>query len=270
MKRFYYTLIIACHSSLWALKIGFLIVATNRYIEFIPKLVEQGTQHIFPGHQVTFFIFTDMPVTPQPNVVRLYHEHLKWPYSTLFRYRAYAKYKEFYKDYDYLFACDADMEIINTIDETILGETIGTLHPGYSIPNTSAFYTETNNPLTFNPKQWHLLKGEYTYESNPSSTAFLPQGEYYFCGGFFGGKATNFINMIETLNKHIDQDLANNYIAVWHDESHLNWYYNTHKPDVILPPAYCYPDHYTYHKTLPSSFKPTVIALTKNHKEYQK
>ena len=55
--------------------------------------------------------------------------------------------------------------------------------------------------------------------------------------------------MIETLNKHIDQDLANNHIAVWHDESHLNWYYNTYKPQVILPPAYCYPDHYTYHTT---------------------
>ena len=38
--------------------------------------------------------------------------------------------------------------------------------------------------------------------------------------------------MFLTLEKNVEIDLENDFISVWHDESHLNWYYNTHKENL--------------------------------------
>ena len=42
----------------------------------------------------------------------------------------------------------------------------------------------------------------------------------------FGGKTIDFLKMSDLLEKNIDIDEKNNYIAIWHDESHLNKYIN--------------------------------------------
>ena len=66
-------------------------------------------------------------------------------------------------------------------------------------------------------------------------------GKYYVMGGFNGGKTETFLKMSEELSKNINEDLKNNIIAVWHDESHLNKYI-IDKNIKILDPSYGYPD----------------------------
>ena len=46
--------------------------------------------------------------------------------------------------------------------------------------------------------------------------------------------------MAETLRHNIDADSAENFIAVWHDESHMNRYFVDH-PTLMLSRLYAYP-----------------------------
>ena len=67
--------------------------------------------------------------------------------------------------------------------------------------------------------------------------------------------------MAKIITENIYQDLKNNIIAIWHDESHLNRFYIDNKPTLILSPSYCYPESWN----LP--YKKRLLALDKNHKE---
>lgn len=252
-----------------ALKIGLLVVATGRYIEFIPNLVEQGKKYFLPNHEITYFVFADRPLAPQENIVLCYQKKLDWPYSTMLRYETYLRYKHLYAEYDYLFACDADMDFIGIIDETILGKSVGILHPGFAHPKIDAIKNKQHSPLIYHEHLWNLLRHNYSHETSPASTAYLPNGKFYFCGGVFGGEKDTFLHILETLTKNIRTDMANNIIAVWHDESHLNRYFNTHLPEKILTPFYCFPDTYTYHLDVQEIVSPKIIALTKDHNAYR-
>jgi hypothetical protein len=66
----------------------------------------------------------------------------------------------------------------------------------------------------------------------------IPVGENatYFCGGFFGGSHSKFMKISHELSHRIQSDLNNGVIAKWHDESHLNWYFWKHSPDVLAFP----------------------------------
>jgi uncharacterized protein YlaI len=66
----------------------------------------------------------------------------------------------------------------------------------------------------------------------------------YFAGGFFGGSKDEFLKMSDTINSNIDIDLKENRIAIWHDESHMNRYFVTNPPTVILNHSYCYPEEW--------------------------
>ena len=124
---------------------------------------------------------------------------------------------------DYLIAIDADMMVIQSVGPEILGDLVGTLHPG------------------FLDKPRH----HFSYERRPNSTAFLSvvNGTNYFAGGLFGGKRKEFLDLCSNTIECIKQDLANNQtIAKWNDESHLNHYFALVKPPtLILSPAYCKP-----------------------------
>lgn len=59
-------------------------------------------------------------------------------------------------------------------------------------------------------------------------------------GGFNGGLSEEYLNLCEELNKNIHDDLENNVIALWHDESQINRYIINRKYR-ILPCKYGYP-----------------------------
>ncbi len=45
--------------SVFADKIGLLVIATGKYISFVPSLIASADKHFCKDHKVTYFIFTD-------------------------------------------------------------------------------------------------------------------------------------------------------------------------------------------------------------------
>lgn len=228
-------------STLESHNVGLLVVATGKYINFVKPLVESARKYFCPGHQITFFIFTDQTYQTEADTIVLPHKRYGWPYDTLFRYIAYFDHKDTLKTMDYLFACDADMLFVNRVGDEILGELVATQHPGF-------------------------IGKRGTYETRELSQAYIAphEGECYFAGGFYGGKTDEFFTMIQAVLSMAHTDLKNGIIATWHDESYNNRYFIDHKPTIILSPSYCYPESWS----LP--YTKRLLALDKNHSQIRK
>lgn len=241
-------MLIFSYSSLFAEKVGLLVMATGKYIIFVDPLVKSAEKYFCKNHDVTYFVFTsstfvdeENPFYQEGNVVYLYQPRLGWPYDTMMRFHVYYKHRELLSTQDYLFACDADMLFVGEVGDEILGERVATMHPGF-------------------------VGRRGSYDTNPLSNAYISddEGEIYFAGGFYGGTAEEVLKIAKTNADNIDDDLTRNIIAVWHDESHWNRYCIDHPPTVILNPSYCYPERWS----LPYPKK--LLALDKNHREFQK
>lgn len=236
----YFLFCLVLHTPLYSKNIGLLVVATGKYVSFIPPLIQSADQFFCKEHRVTFFIFTDSALQSADHIVPIYQERLGWPYDTMMRYHIYHHNRAYFEEQDYLFACDADMLFAGEVGNEILGERVATIHPGF-------------------------VNQRGSYETNPMSLAcvYPNEGKYYYAGGFYGGSKEEMMNIAKTNAQKIDQDLQNGMIAVWHDESHWNRYCIDHPPTVILSPSYCYPEswHLPYEKK--------ILALDKNHSEFR-
>ncbi len=218
-------------------------MATGKYTCFLEKLFTSADRFFLPNHERIYFVFTDGQILESNHIVRIEQKRLGWPYDTMMRFKVYQEWADLFADCDYLFACDADMLFVDTVADEILADRVGTLHPGFCLSH-----------------QRHD-----DYEKNEASCAYIPegQGSHYFAGGFYGGSKKEFLKLIATCNAQIEQDLNNGITAVWHDESHLNRYFFDNPPSTILSPSYCFPEFWD----LP--FTPKLMALCKDHKEFQ-
>ncbi len=224
--------------------VGLCIMATGKYIQFVMPLIESARKHFCIEHKITYFVFTDGLLPEAHDIVVIPQQRLGWPYDTMMRCKVYYDHKDVLQTQDYIFALDADMLFVGDMGNELLSERVATFHPGY-----------------------YGRKGPY--ESRSTSTAYLPevQARFYFAGGFYGGSAQEFIAINGTMSNNIQIDLNNNIVAVWHDESHLNRYFATHSPTMILTPDYCYPQSFPRDQVWLFQFKPRLLALDKNHNE---
>ncbi len=221
--------------------IGLCIMATGKYLEYANRLITSAKKYFMPGHNVTYFVFTDQPYTIIENVVFIYQKRLGWPYDTLQRFHVYAQNLDQMQHCDYIFATDADMLFVDYVKDEILGNCVATQHPGF-------------------------VGKLGSYETRAASKAYVDvsRAKHYFAGGFYGGSFNGFSNIISTCVDNIDIDIKNNTMAIWHDESHLNKYFIDNPPTVILSPSYCYPERWN----LP--YKKKLLALDKNHTDMRK
>ena len=227
------------------MKIGLLIIATNKYTQFLQPLIESADMFFLRGNEVTYFIFTnqDIEISSAREIVKINTEHKEWPWMTLGRYKIFSENSSLLSKMDYLYYCDADMRFVNHVGNEILGDIVGTVHPGFF-----------HNPHSSN----------IALEKRKESLAFLPPNtiKNYYAGGFNGGTSKEFLKMSNVISNNIDLDLKeHNIIAEWHDESHMNKYFFHNEPTLQLSPSYCYPESWN----LP--FTKKLLALNKNHNE---
>lgn len=117
------------------------------------------------------------------------------------------------------------------------------------------------------------------YEPNKESKAYIPRpGQViddggrprfmpmYFAGGLQGGKSDEYIKAMKIMKKNIDADFNKNYIPIWNDESIWNRYLFDNPPSVVLTPSYIYPDSLIkefYEPRWGCVYQPKLITLTK-------
>ncbi len=219
------------------MKIGIITIATAKYYGYVDALVASLHQHFLPAHERRIFVMTDY-TAPRDDCTLLPIEHKPWPLGTLLRFHWMVEHAAAYADCDQLFYVDSDMEVVAPVDEEIISNGISAVqHPGF----------------------WPNKRG--TFEHNPQSLAHLPKSYagIYYQGCFFGGATGKILEMAALLRDRIQDDLSRDQIAIWWDESHLNWYLAQNAPAKSLLPSYAYPVNWN----LPVPQK--IVHLEKNH-----
>jgi len=205
-------------------------------------------------------LWSDMPA--YEGVTLFSVDSVPWPYPTLLRYHLFLQQEEYLKKFDKLLYLDCDMRVLVDIGTEIFGEGLTCAqHPMYALDRR------------YIPP----------YEPNPNSSAFIPRfgviktdnkkiwfDPVYAAGGIQGGTTQIFLDAMWAMKRAIDRDLQNNYIAIWNDESHWNYYLsqNPRQDLIVLDPGYVHPDSLVeeyYHKIWGCKYQPKILTLTKKH-----
>lgn len=212
-------------------RVGLCVMATGKYIEYVPKLLDSADNYFLKNHDVTYFVFTDSPFEHQ-RTKTVYQKQLGWPYDSMMRFHTYLKHADLFADLDYIYAIDADMGFVADVGDEILSDRVATI---LSV---------------------HLFRPQKPYESNPISTAYVHvnEGGQYYAGAFYGGSCDEFVRLLRKTTQQVDIDLARGYIAWANDESHINRYFVDNKPTLELSPSYCHFEHWQ------SPFEKKIIA----------
>ena len=236
------------------MKVAIVFIGTGRYINFLPMYYKNIEKHFLPNSEKTFLVFTDGELNETPNNVRVYHqEHLDWPYITLKRFGTINKARQAIEDNDYLVFIDADALVVSDItEEEFFSDKpyFGVHHPCHALgmpPHTQypgAFETDIKS------------RAHVTPEDDTSM---------YWQGCLWGGKVPEVLDMIDELDSRVEEDLSNDVIAQWHDESQLNRFYIENKEDVhTLGPEFAYPECFADH----CNFDPKIVHLAKENSKY--
>ena len=208
------------------MKVGILFIATGRYVVFWEDFYRSCEKYFLPGHEKTYFLFTDAEnLSVGDNVRVVAHRFRGWPEETLMRFDTFLAVESELAETDYLYFINGTM-----VPRRVVGEEI--------------FPTEEQGlTVTLHPCFYKLPLEAYTYDRQKKSRAYIAPGEgkYYFMGGFNGGRTADFLKLIRDLDAATKADYAKGIIALWHDESHLNKYMLDKNP-LILSPAYGFPE----------------------------
>lgn len=240
------------------MKISLLIIATNQYTCFLERLLDSADKFFCKEQEVVFNIFTDKmdvaskllmnkPYKDRLNFMKV--EHKPFPYTTLYRFHFFKQHKNYINDCGYYFYVDVDCEFKQPIMAyEVIGARVAVQHCG--------FVNE---------------RGPYEIDKDSTSCVNDDEGITYYGGGFWGFANSEFWKMIDATTKMIDDDASKNIIPVWHDESVINRYLITHKPDRILTPSFHYPENsrHIQNKWLKQGveYECKLLLLQKNHNE---
>lgn len=204
------------------MKVAFVIIATNKYIQFVPPLLDSIYKYFLPDTEKDCYVFTDQTdYNLGYNTEKINISPKGWPGDSYYRYHYFLSIKDTLQTYDYIYYLDADMRVVDFIGDEVLTDLLGVQHPGFV-----------------------LNKQGLPEDQQVNSTAYLPKKEVtqYCCGGFQGGTSSKYLKLCETISKNIDIDDANNILAIYHDESHANRYFADNPPTKILNAGYCAPE----------------------------
>lgn len=238
------------------MKFAISFIGTGKYLDYLPNWYEKIIQNFLPGIEKHIFIFTDGEIDSPPENTSIYFlEHKEWPYVSLERFKTLLTIRSELEKYDWFIFMDADTLVVESISpEDIINDNktlIGIHHPCAHL----------------NMPPHNQFPG--AFEINKNSTACVDENDdtsVYYQACVWGGKVPEVLTMMEVLDKNIQQDLDNNIIAKWDDESHLNKYFCSHKNIVnTLPPSFAYPEVFSSSCT----FEPKIVHLAKNNSEYQ-
>ncbi|NLA50438.1 MAG: globoside alpha-1,3-N-acetylgalactosaminyltransferase 1, partial [Bacteroidales bacterium] len=193
-------------------RIGIVYICTGKYHIFWNEFYRTSQEYLLVKYEKHYFVFTDSDLIRQNRDVTVIHRKPGgFPMDSLLRFEMFTSIEKDLLLYDYVFFFNSNMCFVDTVDEEIFpvnydSGLTGLIHPGYY--NKHPFW--------------------FPYERNPKSKAAIKRGNKryrYFMGSLLGGKTKSFLDMCEECVVKIREDLENEIIAVYHDESHLNRYF---------------------------------------------
>jgi hypothetical protein len=216
-------------------RLGILFVGTGKYINFFDGFFESFQRHWCPGVPKKFFVFSDVrPKIDDSSVVWLHTPFEPWPCPTLNRYSYFLRYAAEIASQTHLIFANSNLrpQLDIKFEELFDGgnNLFGVRHPGFAFAKKK------------------FLRGDPgTFEANRRSTAYLGCGrKIYFAGGLNGGLTADWLRLSGYLSTNIELDkrrmVNGTGWAIWHDESHINYYFNRVESPRILGPEYLYPE----------------------------
>nr|CAJ83059.1 ABO blood group (transferase A, alpha 1-3-N-acetylgalactosaminyltransferase; transferase B, alpha 1-3-galactosyltransferase) [Xenopus tropicalis] len=212
-------------------RVGLTTFAIKKYIRFLKPFIETAEKFFMVGLPVNYYVFTDQASnvtdlniivgTGRQIIILEVPSYERWQDVTMRRMQMISDVcqQRFASEVDYLVCVDVDMRFQDHVGVEILSDVFGTLHPAFFVKG----------------------RDKFTYERRPESQAYIPEdeGDFYYAGGYFGGKVEEVYKLTNHCHHAMLTDKANNIEAIWHDESYLNSYflYNK-KPTKILSPEY--------------------------------
>lgn len=285
-------------------KVAMCCICLNpRYWQFINPMIAGARQFLLPGHQVDFFMWTDLPELSDKEA------YLKGEQDTIEQTLAVnnpERHPQLVQEIRGAFKKLQEKPIDATIIPMDAVEwPYPTLMRYHSMLQQEEklkdydyiFYCDIDmvfvnivgdeilgDRLTGVQQPMYAIRKEWwpPYEPNPQSKSYIPRlGKVieengkprfmplYLAGGFQGGKSGSFIEAMKVMKKKIDDDLNRaNYIPIWNDETVWNsyWFENPSDKDVILTPSYTYPDSLINEYFVPlwgCNYPPRLVTLTK-------
>jgi len=232
------------------ISIGILMIATNDYLDLWKLTALDLDQFAFKKNiKKSIHLFTNKVTEAEKwasvnlknyNLFCHYIKGWGWPEATLLRYKFITSVPKDVLE-EVLIYFDSDMQIIGDFGPDLLNEISNNLlfvvdHPGYTVGRNGiikliSFLKEPR--LIGNLLRKIITKsgGMGDWESNKVSTAYVrPDKRFrYVHGAIWGGYKEAFYKMCSELAVNVDADLNINFIAKWHDESHLNWFTSENK-----------------------------------------
>lgn len=209
-------------------KIGILYICTGDYVLFWNDFYESFEKNFCKNSEIHYFVFSDREIdfTGKSNIHFHKIQHQPWPLITLLRYHTFCEYENELKQCDFLFFWNSNLKCVSNISENEILPTM-------------------DEKLVFIRHAGYLKSKKYQlpYDRNKKSKAYIPYncGGSYIYGGGNGGVTEYFLKMCHVLKDNIDYDLKNNYIAKFHDESHINHYKLLITDYKLLHTGYLYP-----------------------------
>jgi hypothetical protein len=233
--------------------IDIVFIGTDKYIDFLPSFYKSVSVNFCTECNKKFHIFTDSNhITLQDYNNSFIHniKHEKWPYITLKRFEFINQHLSSFKG-DYCFFIDSDMEVVKPFkfsDLKLTKKYIGVMHPG-QLTGGLDYYKNTS-------LEKDIMSAAYF---DPSTL------KTYFQGCIWGGTREGFSKIITTLSNAVREDTAKDIVAIWHDETHLNKFFNENYDDVdILHSQFAYPEKWQLNCT------PVIIHKDKDSSTFKR
>lgn len=226
------------------MKTGIICLANGPYSIFIDNLIQSCEEKFLPQHSKEYFIITDEEsnFTQTENTHYIFKPRNGWPLDCILRPQYSYELLEKTNHLDYVYFFNANMSIHTEINEEILPDQSGLVGVEH------IHYTHRNN-LSF------------TYDRNPLSKAYIPQGDgtIYYQACLWGGTQKAFMELSKTIQEWSDEDLINKIEPIWLDESYLNKYFLLNPPKT-LPPHFAFPTSFPLYSNSP---QPKILQLEK-------
>lgn len=213
------------------LNIAATVFAVGKYVMFLKDFLLTAEQFFFVGYNVHIYVFTDRPQeVPQVQTAPGRHVSVRVIPSSKRWQEISARRMEIVHDLllqiqnftHFVFCLDVDSKFHGRWSSESLGETVAVVHPGYYGDSRSRF----------------------PYERRSISRAYMApsDGDFYYCGGAFGGAVHRVLDLTQICSKNFRDDEKDGVEAAWQEESHLNRYFWDHKPSKVLSPEYLWQD----------------------------